>query len=214
MTIADLLKQLRYRRMAALLFGIVVIGLNLWLAWEGGGNVNMVDASQNTTMRTLDHIDEAMQKYRTTHGNPPSTLLELNKAEDFTGNWEYDKSINDDWGRPIHYRVIGSGYEAVSYGRDGKRGGEGSDQDLTPKMHLPKSLSFPAFIEHDRHQVLVWSVVFMGLIAAGCALEFLQANSAGTLPMRNVVYRLLLTAGVVWFLSSLLTALSTFNGIG
>ena len=214
MTIADLLKQLRYRRMAALLFGLLVITSNLWLAWETGGNINLVDSSQNETNGVLRDIDEAMQKYLLTHHNPPASLSDLNHAEHFTNPWPNSKKLCDDWGRPYHYRVIGNNYEIFSYGRDGKPGGEGSDLDLRPNMHWPKSLSLMAFIKHDRYMPLLWTDALVGIIAAAFAWNFLQENAAGTVPMRQTAFRILAVFVAISIIFNIYAELMTFDGFG
>lgn len=42
----------------------------------------------------------------------------------------YDNSTTDRWGRPIIWRVDGDTVTLTSYGRDGKPGGTGEDEDI------------------------------------------------------------------------------------
>ena len=45
------------------------------------------------------------------------------------GVFEHSAQVPDPWGNPYQYRPEGDGYTLYSLGRDGKRGGEGLDED-------------------------------------------------------------------------------------
>jgi hypothetical protein len=109
---------------------------------------------------------------------------------------------------------VGKKYTVISYGQDGKPGGEGSDVDLSVDRDLSNSLSFTAFLNHNRYGELVWTIVLIGIISTWLGLIFLSANASGALPSRKLPIRFLTIFILTLFISSVLTVLATFDGFG
>ncbi len=85
----------------------------------------------------IELLGQALDQYRLDTGYYPSTEQGLNALLSNPGveKWEgpyLKKSVPlDPWGKPYMYQQPGTHgeYDLFSYGRDGKPGGEGEDQD-------------------------------------------------------------------------------------
>ncbi len=93
----------------------------------------------------LRTVASALKTYRLDNGTYPSTqqglaaLVERTTVEPVPTRWPEDGYLSDlpvdPWGRPYVYRSPGEtrGFDLISYGKDGKAGGEGLDADLTDR---------------------------------------------------------------------------------
>ena len=118
----------------ALLVGLVA---PKFMAQTGKGQVGSAKAQ-------IGNFKTAVELYRVDHnGNPPGDLQDLITApssSDSGGQWKgpYLQDVQsipaDPWGNPYMYNVPGPNgqdYEIISYGKDGKEGGSGEDEDLS-----------------------------------------------------------------------------------
>jgi len=126
-----------------LLVVIVVIGM---LAGLVGPMVfrHVGDAKISAAKAQLELFGLALDQYRLDNDYYPSTAQGLEAlrtapvGEPAARNWRgpyVKKPIPlDPWGRPYIYKSPGeknpTGYDLLSYGRDGKPGGEGEDADI------------------------------------------------------------------------------------
>jgi len=126
-----------------LLVVIVVIGM---LAGLVGPMVfrHVGDAKISAAKAQLELFGLALDQYRLDNDYYPSTaqgleaLRTLPTGEPAARNWRgpyLKKAIPlDPWGRPYIYKAPGeqnpNGYDLLTYGRDGKPGGEGEDADI------------------------------------------------------------------------------------
>lgn len=93
------------------------------------------------TRAQLDAFDKALGTYRIDTGHYPSTeqglmaLIERPSDEAKWGGPYLTKALPvDPWGHPYVYAQPGGGghdYDLTSYGKDGQRGGEGENADLS-----------------------------------------------------------------------------------
>ena len=97
------------------------------------------------TRAQIELIGTALDAYRLHNGSYPTTeqgLAALNQApltDPRPANWRgpyLRRAVPDDaWGAPFVYRGPGEanpwGFDLLSYGRDGRPGGEGEDMDIT-----------------------------------------------------------------------------------
>ena len=96
----------------------------------------------------LKSIGAALKMYRLDNGNYPTTEQGLAAlvtkpstgpaATNFAADAYLAQAPADPWGHPYVYRSpgeAGSGFDLLSFGRDGKPGGEGIDADLQDKGH-------------------------------------------------------------------------------
>jgi general secretion pathway protein G len=105
-----------------------------------------VGAAKDATARSqIEMLGTALDAYRLDNGTYPTTeqgleaLQVQSTMEPVPTNWRgpyMRKDVpNDPWGRPYIYKSPGevnpTGYDLLSYGADGKPGGEGDDADIT-----------------------------------------------------------------------------------
>lgn len=79
----------------------------------------------------LYHLD--MQRYPTQEEGLQALLVKPSGGDKWNGPYlKKDKAIYDPWGRIYQYRFPGNKkkYDLISYGSDGKEGGEGEAQDI------------------------------------------------------------------------------------
>lgn len=104
------------------------------------------DQARVTVAKTdLRTTGAALRMYRLDNGDYPTTeqglkaLVEKPTSAPVPSNWNAEGYLpelpQDPWGRPYIYRSPGraGGFDLMSYGKDGKVGGEGLDADLTDK---------------------------------------------------------------------------------
>lgn len=108
-------------------FGMVILLFTLSLCL---GNYSLyVGDPQMKTRRALEKTERLLMTYRTTHGVYPAQLDEATGAF-----WR------DGWNRPLLYSLPDRIPLVESLGRDGVRGGEGLDADLSNRdLHPPQS---------------------------------------------------------------------------
>lgn len=108
---------------------------------------NRPDEARVTTAKTdMRTISAALKMYRLDNGDYPTSeqglaaLATRPTTAPEPRNWSPEGYLErpplDPWQRPYVYRYpasTGSGFELMSYGRDGKPGGEGLDADLSDK---------------------------------------------------------------------------------
>ena len=90
------------------------------------------------TRTNMVGIEQRIRKYVEDNGKLPLSLSQLQKRPG------YDNSIKDGWGNTIIYYYKGSTVFLVSYGKDGKIGGEDENADISVHFTLKTRLSPPA----------------------------------------------------------------------
>ena len=101
------------------------------------------DQARASITQTDEHtIAGALKMYRLDNGDYPSTaqglqaLVSKPAGEPAAANWQHpylDTMPQDQWGRAYMYRSPGdkgAGFDLLSYGKDGKPGGEGVAADI------------------------------------------------------------------------------------
>ena len=122
-----------------LLIVLVIIGL---LAALVGPTLyqRLKPAKQSVAKAQIENFMTALDSYFIDVGSYPSTqegLLALRNKPQSANNWRgpyLKKELpNDPWGKAYTYRAPGrnGGYEILSYGADGKEGGEDDNKDVT-----------------------------------------------------------------------------------
>ena len=106
---------------------------------------NVGDARTTSARAQIENLGLALDAYRLDNHDYPTTSQGLSAlmlrptADPAPPNWRgpyLRRAIpNDPWGRPYIYRMPGdsfpTGFDLLSYGKDGKPGGTGEDQDVT-----------------------------------------------------------------------------------
>ena len=135
------------RRGFTLIEILVVIVVIAILATLVAPNVfRHVGAAKSATAKSqIEMLGAALDAYRLDNGSYPTTeqglaaLQAVPTMEPVPGNWRgpyLRKALpNDPWGRPYLYKSPGdanpNGYDLLTYGADGKPGGDGDDADVT-----------------------------------------------------------------------------------
>ncbi len=89
---------------------------------------NLDWSRSETTKLTLKNLGNSLRQYRLQHSYFPRTLEDA-KRYIASSSWP----IKDAWGHKIYYSPTSANdldFELISYGKDGKRGGQGYNQDL------------------------------------------------------------------------------------
>jgi general secretion pathway protein G len=127
---------------------VVIIVLGLLAGLVAPQIFQRVSEARTTTARTqVELLSVALDNYRLDNGLYPTTeqglaaLREKPVRGPVPANWRgpyLRKAVPlDPWKRPYLYRSLGeagaSGFDLMSFGRDGKPGGEGEDADVGVK---------------------------------------------------------------------------------
>ena len=136
------------RWLTAIVVGLIVFTISVLAVWRKSPDTLMnnttIQAWSSSSMRSahqfiLGQIEQ---------GHPPPASLDVVarklKHTKFASRYSIvqDGVLVDGWGRPLHYSTDGTTYTLLSYGRDGKPGGEGFDLDtngLPSGEHIPYS---------------------------------------------------------------------------
>jgi general secretion pathway protein G len=129
--------QIRGFTLIELLIVIVIVGLLASLV--APEMFSKVDSSRIKTARAqMELLETSLNTYRLDMGHYPDTLDELLRSD--KKNWDgpyLPKEVpSDPWGNPYVYRnksENGAGFTLMSYGRDGRPGGEDDDADIEHK---------------------------------------------------------------------------------
>lgn len=104
---------------------------------------NVGEAKSTTARAQIENLSSALDAYRLDNGTYPTSQQGLDALTslptiDPPANWKQPylrKAVpNDPWGKPYIYIFPGEsnpmGFDLLSYGADGKLGGEGEDADI------------------------------------------------------------------------------------
>ena len=158
-------KQLRIRLWISLAFGLIVTSVAL--STVGGARSRDVHYEQKTTRRSSARIDKILEKYRAQNNRYPRSLSELKL------DWTTAK---DGWRRDWIYSLPNGKPLVESLGRDGKRGGIGTNSDLSnvnprpPQMHVP----FWMRVQEPDARMMIVSALVCGLFASVIMLGALE----------------------------------------
>lgn len=121
---------------------IVITIIAMLAAFVGPKYFSRISRSQQQVARAqIDNLDKALTQYRLDTGHYPSAsdgLTALNAAPAGEARWRgpYLKKplTRDPWGNDYVFRPIDDDanppYHVISYGRDGRPGGDGEDADI------------------------------------------------------------------------------------
>lgn len=134
----SILKKIFGFTMIELLVVLIIVGLLAALVGPTlYGHIN--PAKQQVAKAQIENFMSALDTYFIDNGDFPTEqqgLSSLREKPASTQNWRgpYLKKMipMDPWGNPYIYRSPGrnGGYELLSFGKDGKEGGEESDKDI------------------------------------------------------------------------------------
>jgi len=120
-----------------LMIVIIIMGL---LAGMVTINVRgyMLRARASVACGEISNIVKALETFQPAYGRYPTNeegLEILTKPTDKFPEPLLDGKLTDPWGNPYQYLSPGTGvpFEVISYGADGREGGEGADADISSK---------------------------------------------------------------------------------
>lgn len=119
---------------------VVVVIIGVLVAYVAPRYFQQVGKSERTAaLGQIDALRKALDTYRLDTGHYPAAEQGLDvlvaKPEGearWNGPYLQKRVPLDPWGNPYVYRIPGveSDYDVISYGKDGKPGGEGEDADI------------------------------------------------------------------------------------
>ncbi len=118
---------------------IVIVILGLLASLVAPKMFGKVDSqSRKTAAAQMSMFETALDTFRLDTGSYPSTLEELRKSgkKGWDGPYLPKEVPLDPWGNPYIYAVPGDNgapYKLLSYGKDGKEGGDENDADIIHK---------------------------------------------------------------------------------
>jgi len=113
--------------------GLLVAVIACLAAWRDiGGRINFWPEGL-ATRRALDELNSLIEAYQRDAKTLPPSLADLRRVQGVYATFKFDENGSplDGWGRPFTYSVDGTNYVIMSYGRDGKPGGVGTNHDLS-----------------------------------------------------------------------------------
>lgn len=120
---------------------VVVVIVGLLVALVAPRYFQQIGRSERTAAANqIDALSKAIDTYRLDLGRFPrqeeglQVLVERPEGEPrWNGPYMRGAIPPDPWGNPYVYRIpgVGSDYDVISYGRDGRSGGEGEDADVS-----------------------------------------------------------------------------------
>lgn len=135
------MQSLHQRGFTLLELLVVMVIIGLLAAYVGPKYFSQIGKSEVKTAKAqIVALEKALDQYRLETGHYPSTDQGLNALVVKPGNepkWDgpyLSKAVpNDPWGNPYVYKSPGDhgDVDVISYGRDGRPGGEGQDADIT-----------------------------------------------------------------------------------
>jgi hypothetical protein len=158
--------QVSARLLLAGLVGIFVLSLSLLVAWH---NLQPdFSMEQRYTRSLLKRIDREITAQQRTNPHPVS-------AEAIRETLE---NPSDAWHRPLVFSNQGTNLVVLSYGRDGKPGGQGLDCDLTSLNPRPKE-SLPTLVQF-------YTELPTGGVITGCAICAALAAATSMLMVKRI----------------------------
>lgn len=140
-TLSAFNKKSRFSGFTLLELLVVIVIIGLLAGYVGPKYFKQVGKSEVKVARSqIDAFGKALDQYRLDTGHYPSTAqglaaLMTKPAGETKWDGPYLKKAvpADPWGNPYQYRQPGEhgDYDLLSYGRDGRAGGEGEDADIT-----------------------------------------------------------------------------------
>ena len=128
--------RLRGRGFTLIELLIVIVILGLLLSLVAPAMFSKVGSSQRkAAMAQMQMLSTALDTYRLDVGGYPEALAELRKSAKpgWDGPYLPRELPNDPWGNPYVYQLGGESgkpFSLKSYGKDGRQGGDGDNEDI------------------------------------------------------------------------------------
>ena len=180
-------KQQIIRWLISFVFGLIVTSVAFTSV--GGARSRDIRGERTNTRFALERIDVLLTKYHARNGCYPRSLGEIKiERRDEKDGWRRDWIYSLDDGKPL----------IESLGRDGKRGGIGTDADLSNVNPRPPQMRVPLWmrVRENDAQMMVVSALFCGLLSSVLALAALEKATFAAKDLIILVPTLLTALGV------------------
>ena len=130
------MKKDKYKGFTLIELLIVIVILGLLMSLVAPTMFSKVGSAKAKTAKAqMQMLETALDTYRLDLGDYPKTLTELLKSDKLGWDGPYmpKKTPDDPWGHPYVYQSpgpTGQPYLLLSYGKDGREGGEDESADL------------------------------------------------------------------------------------
>lgn len=165
---------------------------------------------QRMTQSVLETVHTTVNQHRETEGDLPEGLADL-ATEQISWPTDANNLPIDEWGNPLIYAVTPSGFDLISYGRDGLLGGEGIDADLYSdgRNSSQTRVTYQQFLSDPGTGGIAASCFLSGLVAFGLSFALIGEIGSGPREWLRIVGRL----GLAVVLSLLTAAVMTLHYI-
>ena len=120
---------------------VVMVIIGLLAAYVGPRYFSQIGKSEIKVAKAqMDAFDKALEQYRLDVGRFPNTeqglaalYVKPNNETKWAGPYLKKAPPPDPWGAPYQYKSPGevNEFDLVSFGKDGRRGGDGEDADIS-----------------------------------------------------------------------------------
>jgi Type II secretion system (T2SS), protein G len=117
--------------------GVAMTGTAYLCAWYSTREANGYRWPHLDALSTLRELRAALDESHKGKGKYPEILADLRRTHSEGVRFEDDGQVVDPWRNPYQYHANESSYSLFSFGRDGKLGGEGLDEDLDVRVLGP-----------------------------------------------------------------------------
>ena len=208
-------KHLLLRFLIAAGVWVIISGVSLWVSWQQS-NDSAGWYEQHKTQKQLEAMGQAISVFQQRNHFAPTNFVQLQVMTNEVLGMQYlfGMGFTDGWERPFIFTNEGINCLIISYGRDGKPGGDGVDHDLTTAEQAPagSAPTFGQFYSNKRMQGMIGSSYFCGGLAA--VLSLLTVRIPNLNKRGIVILGLSLGATLVgtFFVTSIITVLHIPSG--
>lgn len=208
--------RLAWSAIVALLIGIIALAAG----WTGAEQAFNLRGPPSETAYCLECLHNAIVAYQGSEGGYPRQLDDLSTWLDtrpaLNPGFASDGTCHDGWDHPIAYVGGPTSFQATSFGRDGRPGGDGLDADTTiDVIHGPRpadtKLTLSQFLEKGRCRILlIWAAISALVAGVLCFAGTRRADPARP-AWQSILITGLVTALAAGITSSVIAALDLFK---
>ncbi|GDX40287.1 hypothetical protein LBMAG21_05790 [Armatimonadota bacterium] len=164
------MKLILIRILTSLLFGFAIFYQAL-SAHRDYVTEDLLSYQQKMTVERAQELKKRVEDYCLDKSKCPRSLQDLNVKD-------IPELTNDGWGHPFVYKVTENDYTLLSYGQDGKPGGEGLDEDIKSDSLNPQRghVPFWDYITGEGMQNMTRAAVVSGILSGVLCFVLLRLS--------------------------------------
>lgn len=208
-------KHLSLRLLIAGCIWLIVSGISLHVAWQQA-NHSIAWVGQWATRNELENMGKAITAFQQKFNSNPTNFEQLQGMTNEVPEMDiwFSEGFTDGWRHPFIFTNEGMNCLIISFGRDGKPGGNGIDYDLTSSDLHPKESSptLAQFFDNKECEGMIhWSFICGGLAAL---LSLLTVRVPNLTKRGLMILALSLCATLIGtlFVATMITALHVPSG--